>query len=190
MRSTSRSRNSFLGAIELVLRVARRRRFRVALIGGFALPFHGVQRATGDVDFLVEASGADALHAALLAAGARCLHHSLDAANYATGTSRLAPLDFIYARRARALDMLQRARPKPLRSARRRVPVVDAEALIGLKLQALVNAPSRRARDEADIRALLAAQGDSLNDAIVRDYYRLFGRERQLDRLLATTRKR
>ena len=185
----SRSRNPFLRAIELVLAVARRRRFRVALIGGFALPFHGVQRATGDVDFLVEASGSDALHEALLAAGTRCLHRSADAANYAAGTSRLAPVDFIYARRERALDMLQRARSRPLRGARR-VRVVDAEALIGLKLQALVNAPSRRAQDQADIRALLEAQGDSLNHAILRDYYRLFGRESQLDRLLAEAKKR
>src|SRR5213078_4118281 len=75
---------------EEVRRVIRRRRFRVALIGGFALPFHGVQRTTGDVDFLAEASGADALHEELVAEGARCLHRSPDAANYAPGTSRLS----------------------------------------------------------------------------------------------------
>src|SRR5207244_10698029 len=135
---------------------AGRGRLRVALVGGLALPSHGAQRATGDVAFLAEATGSDALHGALLAAGARCLHRSADAANYAAARSRLAPLDFIYARRERALDMLQRARTRPLRGARR-VPVVDAEALIGLKLQALVNAPSRRAQEEADIRALLEA---------------------------------
>ena len=109
MPPSSRSRNPFICSIILVLGVARRRRFRVALIGGFALPFHGVQRATGDVDFLVDASGAAALHDALLGAGARCLHRSADAANYARGTSRLAPIDFIFARRERALDMLRRA---------------------------------------------------------------------------------
>jgi len=36
------SGNPFTASIALVLGVARRRRFRVALIGGFALPFHGV----------------------------------------------------------------------------------------------------------------------------------------------------
>jgi pimeloyl-ACP methyl ester carboxylesterase len=108
------------------------------------------------VDFLVEAHGADGLHDALTSAGAVCLHRSLDAANYGPGTSSLAPVDCIYARRERAVDMLERARLVLLRAARVRVPVVDAEALIGLKLQALVNAPSRRARDEADIRALIA----------------------------------
>src|SRR5947199_402966 len=106
MPSSSRSRNPFVRSIVLVLGVARRQRFRVALIGGFALPFHGVQRATGDVDFLAEARGSPALHDALLAAGARCLHRGTDAANYARGTSRLSPVDFIFARRERALDML------------------------------------------------------------------------------------
>jgi hypothetical protein len=182
--------NPFLATIELVTAVARRRRFRVALIGGFALPFHGVRRATGDVDFLVDEAGGDALHDALLSAGARCLHRSVEAANYTPGASRLAPVDFVYARRERAHAMLRRARPRAVRKGGRRVAVVDAEALIGLKLQALVNAPGRRAQDEADIRALLELRAGSLNDAILRDYYRLFGRENDLDRLLAEVRKR
>ncbi len=38
------------------------------------------------------------------------------------------------------------------------MPVVDAEALIGLKLQALVNAPTRTVHEEADIRAIVAAR--------------------------------
>ncbi len=70
-----------------------------------------------------------------------------------------------------------------------RVPVVDAEGIIGLKLQALVNAPSRRAREEADIEALFAARGRSLNAEILRDYFRLFDREPDLDRLLAGAEK-
>ena len=77
-----------------------------------------------------------------------------------------------------------------LRGARLRVPVVDAEALIGLKLQALVNAPARRAQDQADIAALVAAKLDSLNTDLVRDYYRLFDREPDLDRLLAEVKSR
>ena len=184
-----RSGNPFVNTIVLVLAVARRARFRVALIGGFALPFYGVQRATGDVDFLVDAGGSDALHDALLAAGARCLHRSADAANYATGSSRLAPVDFIVARRARARKMLERTRSRLLRAARLRVPVVDAEALIGLKLQALANQP-RRTQDAADIQALFAARWKSLNVDIFRDHYRIFDREHDLDRLLAEARKR
>lgn len=77
--------------------------------------------------------------------------------------------------------MLARARPRPLRASRLRVPVADIEALIGLKLQAIVNEPSR-VQDAADIRALIAAAPKALNHPLLRDYYRLFDREDELDR--------
>ena len=176
--------NPFVATVEVVIDVARRGGFRVALIGGFALPFHGVQRATGDVDFLADARGSDALDQALVAAGARRLHRSADAANYGAAAAGVSSVDFIFARRERAIDMLTRAQPHDLAEAGLKVPVVDAEALIGLKLQALANVPSRL-QDEADIRALLAAGRGSLQMDVVRDYYRLFDRESDLDRLLA-----
>jgi hypothetical protein len=182
--------NPFVRSITVVVSTARRVRRRAALIGGFALPFHGVQRATGDVDFLLEAAASEAVHEALLAAGARCVHRSEDAANYAATLPGLAPVDLLYARRERALDMLRRARAKVLRGSRLRVPVVDAEALIGLKLQAITNAPSRWARDQADIEALLAVNADTLDVRLLRDYYRLFGRERELEQLLPRRTKR
>jgi histone H3/H4 len=187
-RSTG-PRNPFVRSITLVLGVARGVRGRAALIGGFALPFHGVQRATGDVDFLVAVEAADALHEALVAAGVTCLHRSEEAANY-SATKTLAPVDVLYARRERARQMLRRARPRLLRGARLRVPVVDAEALIGLKLQALVNAPGRRWQDQADIDALFAINRASLNIDVLRDYYRLFGLESDLDRLLGEVKQR
>lgn len=61
--------------------------------------------------------------------------------------------------------------------------VVSAEGLIGFKLQALVNNPSR-ARDLDDMRALLRAQRGRLNMPEVREYFALFGREELLDELL------
>jgi hypothetical protein len=67
---------------------------------------------------------------------------------------------------------------------------VDAEALIGLKLQALVNAPGRRGQDQADIEALVAANASSLNAELLRDYYRLFDREDELHRLLTQATRR
>jgi hypothetical protein len=178
--------NRFVESIRLVVRTAEAGHFRVALIGGFALPFHGVQRATADVDFLVEASGSAALHRALLGAGEECLHRTADSANYAPGKSALTGIDVIFARRRRALDMLERASPKLLRGARLKVPVVDAEALIGLKLQAIANAPARRRQDRADIQALLEARRGTLDVARLRDYYRLFGREDEIEKWLQT----
>jgi hypothetical protein len=62
--------------------------------------------------------------------------------------------------------------------------VISAEGLIGVKLQALVNNPSRT-RDLDDIRALLRAQRGKLNMAEIQEYFDLFGRTDLLDELLA-----
>jgi hypothetical protein len=80
--------------------------------------------------------------------------------------------------------MLARRAWRYLRNARIRVPVVDAEGLIGLKLQALANQPDR-AQDAQDIDALVAARAKPLKIRILRDYYRLFERLPELDELLA-----
>jgi hypothetical protein len=150
-----------------------------ALIGGLALAAHQVVRATRDVDFLVDADDADHLHDILLSLGYRCVHRSEDAANYMRDDEGL---DLLYAHRPTALRLLANAEERttalgPLR-------VISAEGLIGFKLQALVNNPSR-IRDLEDIRSLLRAQRGKLNMAEVREYFALFDRSGWLDDLLA-----
>ena len=176
--------NRFLRALELVRDAADRGGYRIGLIGGFALPFHGVMRATADVDFLVDATGADHLHEALIHAGERCLHRTEELANYESTTPQLAPIDLLYARRPATLAMLERARATTPPNADISVPVVDAEGIIGLKVQAMANAPARRDRERDDIRELLTARGDRLDLQLIRDYYRRFGLEAELDELL------
>ncbi len=171
----------FLAAIRLMHDAATRHGFRIALIGGFALPFHGVRRATGDVDFLVEAAGADALHDALSAAGYETLHRSLDAANYRGNGAQLVAVDVLYARRPPTLAMLDRA---TVSQGGGGVPVVDVEALIGLKLQAIANDPARRRQDEADIVALLTLHLPVLDRALLDEYFALFERQDVLARFL------
>lgn len=149
-----------------------------ALIGGLALAAHQVVRATRDVDFLADAHDADRLHEILLALGYRCVHRSEDAANYLRDDEGL---DLLYAHRPIARRLLSEAIEResvmgPLR-------VVSAEGLIGFKLQALVNNPSR-SRDLEDIRALLRAQRGHLNMAEVREYFVMFDRAEMLDGLL------
>jgi hypothetical protein len=150
-----------------------------ALIGGLALAAHQVVRATRDVDFLADADDADRLHDTLLALGYRCVHRSEDAANYLRDDEGL---DLLYAHRPVARRLLEEAIEHktvmgPLR-------VISAEGLIGFKLQALVNNPSR-SRDLEDIRALLCAQHGKLNMVEVREYFAMFDRTEMLDGLLA-----
>ena len=149
-----------------------------ALIGGLALASHKVVRATQDVDLLSEAERADDIDALVTRLGYRCLHRSADAANYARGDERV---DFLYASRPIARHLLATARE--LKTALGDLRVVSAEGLIGFKLQALVNDPSRT-RDLEDIRALLRANRGLLDTAELRGYFRLFDREALLDELL------
>jgi hypothetical protein len=150
-----------------------------ALIDGLALAAHQVVRATRDVDFLADADDADHLHDILLGLGYRCTHRSEDAANYLRGDEAL---DLRYANRPTARRLLAGAVERstvmgPLR-------VVSAEGLIGFKLQALVNDPSRT-RDLGDIRDLLRTQREHIKMQEVREYFALFDRAEMLDELLA-----
>ena len=152
---------------------------RFALIGGLALASHKVVRATQDVDLLVEAEKADAIEAELVRLGYRCLHRGADAANYARGDERI---DFLYASRPIARRLLSHA--AELATALGELRVVSAEGLIGFKLQALVNDPTRT-RDLEDIRALLQANRATLDLEELREYFRIFDREPLLDELLS-----
>ncbi|KRE86814.1 hypothetical protein ASG75_01150 [Rhodanobacter sp. Soil772] len=150
-----------------------------ALIGGLALAAHQVVRATRDVDFLADADDADRLHEILLALGYRCVHRSEDAANYLREDEGL---DLLYAHRPTARRLLADAEERS--TAMGSLRVISAEGLIGFKLQALVNNPSRT-RDLDDIRGLLRAQRGRLNMQEVQGYFALFDRQEMLDELLA-----
>lgn len=154
-----------------------------ALIGGMALAALGAPRATGDVDLLVDGDRADDVDRILRGLGYAALHRSADAANYVPGDSSLCRVDLVYARRTPSRGMLARATPYAIHGAAA-VPVVQAEDVIGLKVQASSNDTRRLTLDLADIERLLVAR-PALDLVRVREYFVLFGREPELDALLA-----
>lgn len=153
-----------------------------ALIGGLALAAHGVARATGDLDLLVDGDRSDDVHQILVDQGYECLHRSEYAANYASDNPAAGRVDLLFARREYGRAMLRRARPDASRPEDP-LPVVDAADLIGLKVQASANNPGRRRLDLADIQRLMERAPD-LDLARVREYFRLFDREKELEALL------
>jgi len=183
--------NRFVATINLVGKTAARNGFSAALIGGFALPFAGVTRATSDVDFLVQAKGADALDEVLTAAGFDRKHRTENVANYASGSAGFASVDFLFARRPATLAMLRRAKTVALPGTpRAKVAVVDPEGIIGLKVQAIANDSRRRRQDEADILSLLRLHLGSLDLRLIRRYFHIFEMEADLQRLLDEARER
>jgi predicted nucleotidyltransferase len=157
-----------------------------ALIGGLALAAHGAARATADLDLLAEGERDADVHRILLELGYECLHRTPDVANYAGSDPARGRADFLFARQRYGKAMLARAVPHPVLGLS--LKVVDAADLIGLKVQASSNDATRRHRDLADIQSLLrVAPGVDL--ARVREYFRLFDREKELDALLEEARR-
>ena len=154
-----------------------------AVIGGLALAAHGAARATIDLDLLVSGEDADRLHDILTALGYETLHRSENVANYASKQPGDGRVDVLFVRRPRGRAILERARPLPVLH-RDDLRVVDASDLIGLKVQSSSNDPARRRIDVADIEQLLRLAPE-LDLQRVREYFRLFDRESELDALLA-----
>ncbi len=164
--------------IEEVLAALAGAGIQTALIGGLALASHRVVRATQDVDLLADADRADSVDKALLGLGYRCIHRSLEVANFLRIDERV---DFLFANRPIARRLLAEA--GEYQTAFGSLRVVSAEGLIGFKLQGLVNDP-RRTQDLEDIRALLRANRTGLNLDEIREYFRLFAREALLEEIL------
>lgn len=61
--------------------------------------------------------------------------------------------------------------------------VLRPEDIVGLKVQAMVNDPKRRAKETADIEALVAANLESLDWDIIREFYELFDQKAQFQAL-------
>jgi len=62
--------------------------------------------------------------------------------------------------------------------------VLLPEDVIGLKVQAIANDPeNRRAKDSADIVALMEARGAGLDWGRMGEFYKLFGMEAEFQRL-------
>lgn len=157
-----------------------------ALIGGLALAAHGAARATVDLDLLADGERSDDIDRLVRAHGYERLHRTADVANYVSAEPARGRIDFLFARRAYGRAMLARAATRQVLGQTLRV--VDASDLIGLKVQSSSNDPSRRHRDLADIERLLHT--GELDLGRIREYFRLFDREKELDALLAGDRAR
>jgi hypothetical protein len=152
-----------------------------ALIGGLALAAHGAGRATVDLDFLADGARAADVDRILRAHGYERLLRTEDVGNYLSRDPARGRVDFLFARRAIGCAMLARAALLDVLGAPLRV--VDASDLIGLKVQASSNDPRRSRQDLADVEKLLRVAEVDLER--VREYFRLFDREKELDALLA-----
>jgi hypothetical protein len=136
-----------------------------ALIGAFAMAAWGVQRATNDVDFLIDGTKATQARQALESAGFTVFH----ASDEVLQMGGPGPVDFLLARRPLSLAMLARASARTYRG----IGCVEPEDLIGLKIQAYRNDARRELQDRADIQRLIEVL-PTLDWARIKQYADLF----------------
>jgi len=146
-----------------------------ALIGGFAVSLWGYQRATVDIDFLVNSNDLEKVRQIVEAKGYRCIYASENVTQFVSNDKRQGKLDFLHAFRPAALAMLNRAARKLIFDGKQTIPVILPEDLIGLKVQAISNDPSRTPLDMADIEALMKIFGTTLDWQRIEEYFNLFG---------------
>lgn len=148
-----------------------------ALIGGLAMAFRGVQRATLDADFILLSENLETCDAILGKIGYRREFHSENVTHYVADDRALGRVDFLHAFRPATLGMLNRAERIQM-TANCQIPVVHTEDLIGLKLQAAVNDPDRAIGDWNDIYMLVdhsARTSNALDWELITDYLNVFG---------------
>ena len=154
-----------------------------ALIGGFALSLWGVPRATIDLDFLATAKDMAQVHAIMTELSYVRRYHSLNVSQYRSDLRIWGEVDFLHAFRQASLGMLRRTVIKDLFNGTTAIRVVSVEDLIGLKIQAMVNDPTRRSEDLADIEAILQIHRAQLDWTLLEEYFHLFDQNEELHSL-------
>lgn len=157
-----------------LLSAFEREHISYALIGGFAVSLWGYQRATVDIDFLVNNDDMKKVRRIVEKMGYRCIHASENVSQFLSDDKKQGNLDFLHAFRPASLHMLERAKQKTIFDGEQTISIIIPEDLIGLKIQAINNDPSRAPFDMADIEALMKIFGTALDWALIEEYFELF----------------
>lgn len=147
-----------------------------AVIGGFALGLWGATRATIDMDFLLLIEDISRTEEILERYQYKCIHKTANVGQYVSDSTTYGSIDFIFASRDISKKMLERSVVVKFKSGDK-VKVLIPEDIIGLKVQALSNDPSREVKDYADIDALLNARQsnkEKIGWPLLREYFELF----------------
>lgn len=176
----------FAATLSLIAAILPPQRRDWAVIGGVAVGLRGYSRATFDMDILLNMDALPRLDEVLLAHGFGIEHRWEETSHYRSPPGRLCNINVLHAHRAYSLAMLNRAEIFETDQGRLTIPVVQTEDLIGLKLQTLVNDPTREHAEIGDLRRLLEAaaeQGRPLERSRVEEYFDLFSRRELLAQL-------
>lgn len=157
-------------------------KIRFALIGGLAMAIRGLQRATIDADFILLLDDQEKAHQILQELGYVRKFKSDNVSHYLSHEDASARIDLLHAFRPITLGMLERSEKLPFND-QLDIPTVQIEDIIGLKIQALSNDPTRALSDWSDIHLLVqhtARTEQPLDWPRIQDYLSLFGLDSKL----------
>jgi hypothetical protein len=149
-------------------------RIRYALIGGYAVGLWGVHRGTVDMDFLVRRDDMERVHRIMESLGYEVRFASENVTQYESALTSFGEIDYLHAFREVSLQMLDRAVEREIFNDGIAIRVLVPEDLIGLKVQAFSNNPSRDTLDTYDIEELMRIHSGSLDWDLVEGYFALF----------------
>ncbi|MDP2911437.1 MAG: nucleotidyltransferase family protein [Candidatus Omnitrophota bacterium] len=174
----------FILIFKFLLETFKREKIDFALIGGFALQAAGITRTTGDIDMLVLKDDSEKIKDIMIKHRYELIHESSDVLNFYSDKFELGRIDFLLAHRKYALSMLKRAEEKDILKGEFKIKVIKIEDQIGLKVQSSSNDPLRMSRDMADIEQIIKYNYQKIDIELLREYFRLFDREPELDEII------
>ena len=125
------------------------------LIGGFALGLYGIDRATADIDFLINIKDIDKIRETLSKLGYELLYNSENVLQFVSPIKDFGEIDIIIARREVSINMLKNTIKKNILDESIVIKILSPEDIIGLKLQAIKNDKERESIDRGDIIFLM-----------------------------------
>ncbi len=178
----------FLAVMEFLIRTFQREDIDFALIGGLALQAAGITRTTCDIDLLILRENKEKVKEIMCRHGYEILHESEDVITLYGQRVELGRVDCLLAHRKYAVAMLGRAEKQEIFGGKFKIKVTRIEDQIGLKVQSSSNDPQRMYQDMADIESLMKICSCNLDMDLVREYFRIFSREEELDAVLKRIR--
>ena len=163
--------------LEKLLTAFKEQDIRYALMGGFGMGLWGGSRSTVDLDFLVHRDDMEKVHSILTLLGYEIHQKTENVTQYTAPLKIFGGIDFIHAFREASVEMLQRAVEKNIFGGTLKIKTLIPEDIIGLKLQAVYNNPSREKVDMADIELLVSVNKKNLDWELLERYCRIFDME-------------
>lgn len=153
--------------------------FRRAIVGALALHTYGFQRATADLDFVIDGAARDSLVPFLEARGYETLHASAGYSNHVHADPAKGRVDAIYVDQETADRLFAGCRAARIGSIDVLVP--RPEHLAAMKVHAMKNDPSRTFLELADIQFLLGLPDVDRDE--IRGYFERAGLEERFHEL-------